>query len=85
MQDRVGDDAEGPFPGENEDAEEKVDDLEDGDGLDGAVEVLGREVPEDLGPEEAVNGGEDLIWEGRGQHGFRDGQSGCDRHTDCRR
>ena len=37
--------------------------MEDRDGLDGAVEVLGREVPEDLGPEEAIDGGGDLVWE----------------------
>jgi hypothetical protein len=38
--------------------------LQDGDGLDGAVEVLGQEVPEDFGPEEAVEAGGDLVWRG---------------------
>ncbi len=36
-----GEDGEGPFPGEGEDAEEEVEDLEDGDGADGRVEVGG--------------------------------------------
>ena len=30
-----------PFPGEAQDAEEEIYDLEDGDGFDGAVEVGG--------------------------------------------
>lgn len=51
----------GPFPGEGEDAEEEVDELEDGDGADGGVEVGGEEVPEDFGPEEAFEGGGDLV------------------------
>lgn len=51
-----------PFPGEGEDAEEEVDDLQDGDGADGGVEVGGEEVPEDFGPEEAFEGGGDLVY-----------------------
>lgn len=43
-----------PLPSECEEAEEQVDGLEDGYRLDGAVEVLGEEVPEDLRPEEAL-------------------------------
>jgi len=37
----AGEEAEGPFPGEHEDAEDEVDDLEDGEGLHCAVEILG--------------------------------------------
>ena len=48
---------QGPLPAEDEEGEEQVEDLQDGHGLDGAVEVLGQEVPEDLGPEEAGEGG----------------------------
>ena len=59
-----GDGAQGPFPREDEQAEEEVDDLQDGDRLHGAVEVLGREVPEDFGPEEALQRGHDLICHG---------------------
>jgi hypothetical protein len=43
-----------PFVGEGDDAEDEVYDLEDWDGFDGFVEVFGVEVPEDLGPEEAL-------------------------------
>jgi hypothetical protein len=53
--------AEGPFPGEADDAHDEVDDLQRGDLCDGAVEVLGEEVPEDLGPEEGLNGGTYLV------------------------
>lgn len=57
----AGDGGEGPLEGEHAEAEEEVDDLQDGDGLDGAVEVLGGKVEEDLGPEEAGDGGGDLV------------------------
>lgn len=57
----AGDKGQGPLEGEHAEAEEEVDDLQDGDGLDGAVEVLGGKVPEDLGPEEAFKSGSDLI------------------------
>lgn len=56
-----GEDREGPFPGEGEEAEEEVQDLEDGDGADGGVEIGGEEVPEDFGPEESFEGGGDLV------------------------
>lgn len=36
--------------------------MEDWDWLDGAVEVLGCEIPEDLGPEESFHRRCDLIW-----------------------
>jgi hypothetical protein len=57
VQGRAGNEAKRPLPGDHEDAEDEVDDLQEGEGLDGAVEVLGQEVPEYLGPEEAFKGG----------------------------
>jgi len=64
VQGGAGDEAQRPFVGHAEDSEEQVHDLEGGNGLYGAVEVLGGEVPEDLGPEEAVEAGADLVWIG---------------------
>ena len=49
-----------PLPGEAEQTHDKVEDLEDGDGLDGAVEIMGHEVPENLGPDEAFDRAADL-------------------------
>lgn len=57
----AGEQGEGPLQGDHGDAEDEVDDLEDGEGLDGDVERLGEEVPEDLGPDEALDGGADLV------------------------
>ena len=62
MEAGAGDGAEGPLEGKHAETEEEVDDLQDGDGLDGAVEVLGGKVPEYLGPEEAFEGGGDLVF-----------------------
>ena len=53
---------EGPFPCETDEAEDEVDDLEDGRAGDGAVEVFGEEVPEDFGPEEAFECSAYLIY-----------------------
>ena len=64
MQCQPGDYAEGPFPCEYTEAEEKVDELEDWNWFDGAVEVFGCEIPEDFGPEESFHGRYDLIWKG---------------------
>ena len=52
---------ERPFPSDGDDAQEEIEHLEDRYRLHGAVEVLGEKVPEDLGPEEALDGGSDLI------------------------
>lgn len=57
----AGDEAEGPLERQHAEAEEEVYDLQHGDGLYGAVEVLGGKVPEDFGPEEAFKGGGDLV------------------------
>ena len=35
--------------------------MEDGDGADDGVEVGGEEVPEEFGPEETFDAGEDLV------------------------
>ena len=61
MHGRSGKVGKWPFPGKTEDTEEKIDDLKDGRRLDGTVEVLCQEVPEDLGPEEAFERGSDLV------------------------
>ena len=58
---RAGDEAQRPLPGQADEGEDHVDDLEDGHRLDGRVEILGEEVPEYLGPEEAFKGGGDLV------------------------
>lgn len=42
-----------PFPEKTDDAEDEVEDLEDGSRLHSTVKVLGEKVPEDFGPEEA--------------------------------
>lgn len=57
MQSGAGEETEWPLPGKAEESHQHVDDLECGYGLDGAIEVLCEEVPEDLGPEEAVKAG----------------------------
>lgn len=47
----AGDEVEGPLPRKKEKAADEVDGLEDWYRLDGTVEGLGEEVPQDLGPE----------------------------------
>ena len=44
---------EWPFPCQRGDAHDQIDDLQDGDGFDGGVEVVRYKVPEDFRPEEA--------------------------------
>lgn len=51
-----------PFPREAHQPEKEIDDLENGDRFDGAVEARRQKVPEDFGPEEAFDGGADLPW-----------------------
>jgi hypothetical protein len=50
-----------PFPAQHDDTEDEVDDLQHGERLDRSVEVLCQEVPEDLGPEKALDCGRYLI------------------------
>ncbi|MCJ1471027.1 hypothetical protein MMC07_009675 [Pseudocyphellaria aurata] len=57
----VGEPGKWILPGETQDAEEQVDDLQDGDRPHRAVEVGGEEIPEDFRPEEAFEGGGDLV------------------------
>ena len=56
-----GEDWKRPFPAEAEKGEEEVYGLEEGDGADGGVEVGGEEVPEEFGPEETFDAGEELV------------------------
>ncbi|QSZ35500.1 hypothetical protein DSL72_008370 [Monilinia vaccinii-corymbosi] len=58
---RVDDEAQGPLPRQHAEPEEQIDDLEDGEGFDGAVEIFRQEIPEDLGPKESGDGGGDLV------------------------
>lgn len=83
MQDSRSDDPERPFPGEYEDAKQEIEDLEYGDRLDRAVEVLGGEVPEDFGPEEALDRSKDLVYPKSSQHTTRreKGYSDVDVHA----
>ena len=50
-----------PFEQKSHDSEHKIDNLQDRKRLDGHIEVLGEEIPEDFGPEEAFEGCSDLI------------------------
>lgn len=59
---RAGKETDGPLPGQTDKTHDDVDDLEYGKGLDGAVEILGQEVPEDLGPEEGFDSCGYLVW-----------------------
>lgn len=57
----AGDEAERPLESEHEDAEDEVYSLEVGNWFHGAVQGFRKEVPEDLGPEEAFNRSSDLV------------------------
>jgi hypothetical protein len=48
--------SERPFVGEADEGDDDVEDLQDGDGFDGGVEVFGEEVEEKFGPEEGFEG-----------------------------
>jgi hypothetical protein len=62
MEGRAGDEAEGPLECEHAQSADEVDDLQDGEGSHGSVEGSREEVPEDLGPDEARDGGTDLVY-----------------------
>lgn len=49
------------FVGEASETENEVEDLKNRDWFYGAVEVLGEEVPEDFGPDEAFYRSADLV------------------------
>ena len=57
--------AKRPLKRNGEDAKHEVQQLQHRYRLDGRVEVAGGKVPEDFGPEEAFNGGSNLVCEGR--------------------
>lgn len=61
VDDGAGKPGEWPFKAEQEDAREEVDDLQGGDGLDRSVQRCRQEIPENLGPEEALNSGSNLV------------------------
>ena len=61
VQTSSGDEGEGVLHGDAGESEDQVDDLQDGEGLDGTVEVLCEEVPEDLWPEEGLEGSSHLV------------------------
>jgi len=62
VQSRLCNQPQRPLPEEYEDAQDEVDDLEEGYRFHGAIEVFGEKVPEYLGPEEAFYGRGDLIY-----------------------
>ena len=63
MQRRVGDQKrQWVLPAEAEETHDDVEDLYDWGGLDGSIEVLGPDVPEDFRPEDAVDAGYDLVY-----------------------
>ena len=61
MQSSTGEQRKWPFPCETNNSEDHVENLQYGYGLDSAIEVLSEEIPEDLGPEEAVESSAYLI------------------------
>lgn len=63
MQSGLCNQAQRPLPEEYQDAEDEVDDLQEGYRLHSAIEVFGEEVPEYLGPEEAFYRRGDLVYE----------------------
>lgn len=54
----------GPVEEEHEDPHEDVDDLQYRERFHSRVEGFGQEIPEYLGPEEALNSGGDLVYTG---------------------
>ena len=57
---RGGDELQRPLPCQHQEPKDEVQDLQHGDWFDGDVEAGRDEVPEDLGPEEALNRSADL-------------------------
>lgn len=58
---RASNEAQGPLPCEHEETQDQVDNLQYRNGLANGVKVAGQEVPEYLGPEEALDGGNHLV------------------------
>jgi len=61
VQTSAGEKRQRPLPGKTDDTKQEVEDLQDGHGLDGGIEVLCEEVPEDLWPEKGFYRSADLI------------------------
>jgi hypothetical protein len=59
---RTGDEADGPFPRHQHKTYYQVDDLKNRHRLDCPIQGLGEKVPEDLGPEKAMETGSSLVW-----------------------
>jgi hypothetical protein len=57
----AGEEAQRPFPCEEDQAKDEVDGLEDWYRFDGRIERLGDEIPEYLGPKVPFHGGSDLV------------------------
>nr|POE80010.1 hypothetical protein CFP56_08076 [Quercus suber] len=57
----AGQPSQRPFVGQADERDDEVDDLQGGEGFDGGIEVLGEEVEEELGPEEAFERRGELI------------------------
>jgi hypothetical protein len=57
---RSSNETQRPFPSEHDETEDDVNYLEGRDGFDCSIEVLGEEIPEDLGPEDSVDAGYEL-------------------------
>lgn len=62
MEGGLCDDAERPLPGCDDEPHYQVNGLQHWYRFYGAIEILGEEVPEDLGPEEAFDCGGYLVW-----------------------
>lgn len=61
MQTGAREESQRPFPAKTDDAQDDVEDLQGGNLRDGRIQVLGEEVPEDLGPEDGLDAGADLV------------------------
>lgn len=58
-----GDETKWPLPSDEQESEKEVDDLQDRYRLDGGVKGFCEEIPKDLGPEETLQCGCDLVCE----------------------
>lgn len=83
MEAAAGEKGEGPLEGEQAEAEDEVDYLQNGYGPDGNVKVAREKVPEDLGPEEAFDGCRYLVCAWLLAFGHR--HSGARERTNCGR
>lgn len=59
---RAGNKRQRPFPGHHPEPNDEIDDLERGKRFHGEIQCLGGKVPKDLGPEEGLDRGADLVY-----------------------